>query len=603
MASPFRSFARRACQDQFGGVEAGLGGFARNRRLHGGTRAMRVINGPDRVQGNFGFAIEDADAGCVQQRIPQTHSLSAQIGRNLIEDPAPLHRGIVADQPLDFTVKTLFELAVILDPADLVRIAFPDFQRRAAGKRSMRLVVVFAFHPSPQTQIELIDGRDTFQIHPLDELLAKRSPDAFDLSFRRSIPGPAVHQVNPQPCAQQTQVIAREASMVVQSERAADTAPGNRLKGDGQETLLRFAKTAIQIGNQPAAIIEEPKHNHALGSSRRRIPQHRPMQRIGLPEFPARRGLPAISHRMAQLHAGDRQTVPVKQPLYTRHARLAGDHPPRQFQFPLDQMRRAARILPLHIQDQLLEIFGEHPAPVAVRARTRFQSVKAAVTVLVEPLLQRLVSHAAWPSVMILIGLFGELFQLQAQLSPAQIPAEYITQNRMAKQRFVIPFLVGHEFLLVLVHVMEPSMASSAARAQGLPLWAVPSAWRRKANPHRFRDGTASRATPNAGRAPARLGSTSPPRPTHRELWRAIPKPGASRRAIASDVVGLAGGSRPVSGCPVWIPANPTTSATPTTAPATAADCAIAAYRRVRISRRSRVLSPSESSADRALPR
>src|SRR5439155_15072644 len=80
--------------------------------------------------------------------------------------------------------------------------------------------------------------------------------------------------------------------------------------------------------------------------------------------------------------------------------------------------------------------------------------------------------------------------------------------------------------------VMEPSMASSAARAQGLPLWAPPSAWRRKANPHRFRDGTASRATPNAGRAPARLGSTSPPRPTHRELWRAIPKPGASRRAI-----------------------------------------------------------------------
>ena len=59
-----------------------------------------------------------------------------------------------------------------------------------------------------------------------------------------------------------------------------------------------------------------------------------------------------------------------------------------------------------------------------------------------------LVSDAAWPSVMILIGLLRELLQLAAQLSPTQIPAEYITQNRMAKQRFFIPFVVGHEFLL-----------------------------------------------------------------------------------------------------------------------------------------------------------
>ena len=60
------------------------------------------------------------------------HFLAAQIRGNLIEDTAPLHGGIVTHQPLDFTVKVLFELGMILDPPDLVRIAFPNFQRRAA---------------------------------------------------------------------------------------------------------------------------------------------------------------------------------------------------------------------------------------------------------------------------------------------------------------------------------------------------------------------------------------------------------------------------------------------------------------------------------------
>jgi hypothetical protein len=35
-------------------------------------------------------------------------------------------------------------------------------------------------------------------------------------------------------------------------------------------------------------------------------------------------------------------------------------------------------------------------------------------------------------------------------VSPPQIPAEHIAQYRVPKQRFLIPFIVGHEFLLVL---------------------------------------------------------------------------------------------------------------------------------------------------------
>jgi hypothetical protein len=203
-----------------------------------------------------------------------------------------------------------------------------------------------------------------------------------------------------------------------------------------------------------------------------------------------------------------------------------------------------------------------------------------------------------------LIGLLRELLQRQTELAPPQIPAEQITQDGVPKQRFLIAFLLGHGFLLVLVHVMEPSMESPAALAQGLPLWVRWLAFLQKHPPNRFPAGTASPATQKAGCAPARSGSLSPPTPTREELSPPTSKPCASHRAIASDAVGLAGSSRLASGCPVWLPANPTTSATPPTAPATVADYAIPAYPcRVRTWRRSRVPSLAASNADRALPR
>ena len=80
------------------------------------------------------YAFYAFHAGGIHLCITQTHMLAAQIRRNLIEDTAPLHGRIVTGEPLGFTVKVLFELLVILDPPDLVRIAFPHFQRRAARK-------------------------------------------------------------------------------------------------------------------------------------------------------------------------------------------------------------------------------------------------------------------------------------------------------------------------------------------------------------------------------------------------------------------------------------------------------------------------------------
>ena len=106
--------------------------------------------------------------------------------------------------------------------------------------------------------------------------------------------------------------------------------------------------------------------------------------------------------------------MPAQQPLDSRHTRLTHPNPSGQFQFSQDQLRRAARIFPLHIQDQLLQISGKNPAPVAIRARSRLECFQAAVAVLVEPFLQRLVSDVAGSPVMILIGLLGELLQRRA---------------------------------------------------------------------------------------------------------------------------------------------------------------------------------------------
>src|SRR5438093_10633271 len=102
----------------------------------------------------------------------------------------------------------------------------------------MRIVVVLGLDPGPETQIELIDRCHTFQIQPLDELASKRSPDSFNLSFRWRVAGPAVYQMNPKPCAQQPQIIAAEAGMIIQKQVAHDAAPGHGLIEDSEKTLF-----------------------------------------------------------------------------------------------------------------------------------------------------------------------------------------------------------------------------------------------------------------------------------------------------------------------------------------------------------------------------
>ena len=218
----------------------------------------------------------------------------------------------------------------------------------------MRLMVILHLDPCPQTQIELIDRCDAFQVEPLDQLSAKRSPESFNLSFRWSVTGPAVYQMNPEPRAQQPQIIAAEAGMIIQQEFTHDAAPGHRLIEHGEETLFGFTEAAFQIRNQPAPVIDEPENDHALLPPCCRIHQRRTMQRIGLPEFSAHRGFPAVSRRVIPLHAWHGQTMPVKQPLHTRPADLARGNPSGQFQFPQNQMRRTARIFSFHIEDQLL---------------------------------------------------------------------------------------------------------------------------------------------------------------------------------------------------------------------------------------------------------
>jgi len=120
-------------------------------------------------------------------------------------------------------------------------------------------------------------------------------------------------------------------------------------------------------------------------------------------------------------------------------------------------------------------------------------------------------------------------------------------------------------------------MTSPAAPAQCLPLWAKPLALRQNRNPNPFPDEIASPAKPNVGCAPVQARCHRR-RQLAQNLRGPIPKLPASRPAIAPDVVGLVRGSLPVSLCPAEIAANPIASAIPTTAGASAANCAIPAY-------------------------
>jgi len=145
-------------------------------------------------------------------------------------------------------------------------------------------------------------------------------------------------------------------------------------------------------------------------------------------------------------------------------------------------------------------------------------------------------------------------------------------------------------------------MTSPEALAQSLPLWVMRLAFLQNLNPNRFPNGSASRPKPTAGCVRARSGSTSPPTPTREEPSPRIPKPSASRPTSGSDAAGPGIGSVPNDESRAGIPANPTMSATPTTAPATDVDCAIPSHQGAgRISHRSRPPSLSESNADRAL--
>src|SRR5712692_1939012 len=133
----------------------------------------------------------------------QAHVLPPQVRRDFIEDAAPLDGRVIAYPTFGFTVECVFQLSVVVDPSDLIRIALPDLERRAAGKRGMRSIVVFRLDVGPKPQVELIDARDTLQIQPLDQLSSERAPEPLDFPLRRSVARTAVHQMDGQTRTQQ----------------------------------------------------------------------------------------------------------------------------------------------------------------------------------------------------------------------------------------------------------------------------------------------------------------------------------------------------------------------------------------------------------------
>ena len=120
----------------------------------------------------------------------------------------------------------------------------------------MRLVVVFGFDVSTEAQVELVEAGDAFKVQPADQLASKRSPDPFHLPLRGSVAWTAVHQMNPEPGAQQPQVIPAEAGMIVEQQLPNDAAPGDGVIENGEKALFGFTEARFHIGDQPAAIID-----------------------------------------------------------------------------------------------------------------------------------------------------------------------------------------------------------------------------------------------------------------------------------------------------------------------------------------------------------
>ena len=151
---------------------------------------------------------------------------------------------------------------------------------------------------------------------------------------------------------------------------------------------------------------------------------------------------------------------------------------------------------------------------------------------------------------------------------------------------------------------MEPSLTIPVDPAQSPSLWAVPSALIQNQTLKRLLGGIALPARLHDGCEPVLSGSHAPPPSIPRKLSPPVSRPFPFLPAAATDAPGPAPGSLPAYECPTAIEANPTMSATPATARATAADFAIPSHRQdVRTGRRSRMLSRPEPNAGRVLQR
>ena len=149
---------------------------------------------------------------------------------------------------------------------------------------------------------------------------------------------------------------------------------------------------------------------------------------------------------------------------------------------------------------------------------------------------------------------------------------------------------------------MEPSLTIPAVPSQSPSLWARPSALIQNPASKRLLAGIALPARPPAGCEPLLSGSHARPPPIPRKLSPPSRTPPASLPSTATDATGPAPDSLRTYEYRVVIEANPTRSATPTTARATAADSAIRSRSQDgRSGRRSRVPSRPKSNAGRVL--
>ncbi|MBL4846116.1 MAG: hypothetical protein JKY65_11365 [Planctomycetes bacterium] len=187
----------------------------------------------------------------------------------------------------------------------------------------MRRSVVFALDPGREARVELVYGRDRFEVEAVEELAPQRAVIALDLSLRRPVVGAREEEPDRELGAGDLRLLAAKAPVVVGQDRVRHPAPLDRASEHRQEGLLGLREEGLRVDDHSAPIAEEREDLHPHLLSRSRAEELGSVDCVDLPQLVAARRAPAIARRSVQLDLRPREPSAPEQPLDRGHVDLA----------------------------------------------------------------------------------------------------------------------------------------------------------------------------------------------------------------------------------------------------------------------------------------